>query len=100
GLNGTDVCKLLKARPETGRIPVIITSSLDGLDVRDTCRLVGADEFVPKCEGREALLQAAARILNVPQRRSTRITVFYSSPDVIGAKESLGKGVELSEGGI
>jgi CheY-like chemotaxis protein len=100
GLTGTDVCKLLKARPETGRIPVLITSSLDRSDIKEICRLAGADEFVSKSEGREALLQAAARILNVPLRRSTRITVFYSSPDVVGAKESLGKGVELSEGGI
>lgn len=100
GLNGSDVCKLLKARPETGRIPVIITSSLDRSDVREISLQAGADEFISKAEGREALLETAARILNVPQRRSTRITVFYSSPDVVGAKESLGKGVELSEGGI
>src|SRR5262245_66661168 len=35
GLNGTDVCKLLKARPETGRIPVLITSSLDRPDIKE-----------------------------------------------------------------
>ena len=100
GLNGTDVCRLLKARPETAKIPIIITSSLVSSDIVDVCRLAGADEFVSKEDGREALLEAAARILQVPQRRSTRITVFYSTPDVVGAKESLGKGVELSEGVI
>ena len=100
GLNGTDVCKLLKARPETAKIPVIITSSLVPPDIAETCRQAGANEFVAKDDGREALLEAAARILNVPQRRSTRITVFYSTPEVVGAKESLGKGVELSEGVI
>jgi CheY-like chemotaxis protein len=100
GLNGNDVCKFLKARPGTARIPVIITSGLDGPDVREICRQAGADEFVAKSAGREALLDAAAGILNVPLRRSTRITVFYTSPDVVGSKESLGKGVELGEGGI
>jgi|GEM_PF-1429704 len=100
GLNGTDVCKLLKARPDTAKIPVIITSSLATDDIREICRTAGADEFVSKADGREGLLETAARILNIPQRRSTRITVFYSNPDVVGAKESLGKGVELSEGVI
>lgn len=100
GLNGTDVCKLLKARPETKKIPVIITSALDSLDIREICRQAGADEFVSKADGREVLMESAARILNVTHRRSTRLTVFYSSPDVVGAKESLGKGVEISEGVI
>jgi CheY-like chemotaxis protein len=100
GLNGTDVCKLLKARPDTAKIPVVITSALSTPDIVEVCRQAGADEFVSKAEGREALMETAARILDVPHRRTTRITVFYSTPDVVGAKESLGKGVELSEGVI
>jgi CheY-like chemotaxis protein len=100
GLNGTDVCKLLKARPETAKIPVVITSSVSSPEIREVCSQAGADEVVSKADGREALLETAARILNVHQRRTTRITVFFSSPEVVGGKESLGKGVELSEGVI
>ena len=99
-MNGSDVCKLLKVKKETQQIPVIITSSIDRPEVRETCRAAGADTFVPKSAGREALLQVAAQILHVSQRRSTRITVFYTVQDIVGGKESLGKGVVLSEGGM
>lgn len=98
GLNGTDVCRLLKARPDTAKIPVVITSSTNSPEILLACRQAGANEFVSKTDGREALLESAARILNVTQRRATRITVFYSTPEIVGAKESIGKGVELSEG--
>src|SRR5262249_27765953 len=94
----TDVCRLLKARPDTAKIPVVITSGVGSPEILHVCRQAGANEFVSKGDGREALLEAAARILNIPQRRTTRITVFYSTPDIVGSKEAIGKGVELSEG--
>ncbi len=100
GLSGTDVCRALKLREETKGIPILITSITDRQDVRESCLQAGAEAFVPKSSGREALLHAAARILQVPERRMTRLTVFFLVQEIVGAKESLGKGIDLSEGGI
>lgn len=100
GLSGTDVCRALKMREETRRVPVIITSVTDRQDIRELCLQAGAEAFVPKSSGREALLRAAAAILHVPERRMIRLTVFFLTQEIVGAKESLGKGIDLSEGGI
>src|SRR5262245_29054324 len=66
-MSGTEVCRLLKKRAETREVRVIITRSTDSAIVLEKCREVGADSFVPKTGGREALLTAAARLLHVPQ---------------------------------
>ena len=100
GAAGTDVCKALRGQPGTAGVPVIITSVTDSPELRERCEEARADAFVPKAEGREALLHAAATILQIPERRSLRLTVFFLVQDVVGAKESLGKGVALSEGGM
>ena len=100
GESGTDVCRALRALPGASRIPVLITSVTDNPEIRELCEDARADAFIPKSEGREALLHAAATLLQVPERRSLRLTVFFLVQDVVGAKESLGKGVAISEGGM
>ena len=100
GLSGSDVCRALKARTETREIPVVITSSSNSQEMESLCREAGAHSFVPKGGGREALLRTAARILRIPERRTARITVFFSVKGYVGGKESLGRGIDLSEGGL
>src|SRR5262245_36084745 len=95
GLSGSDVCRQLKSRKESQSIPIIITSISDSLEVRDLCREAGADAFVAKMEGRDALLHTVAQMLNIPERRATRLTVFFLVQEIVGAKETLGKGIDL-----
>ena len=100
GLSGTDVCRALKARKEMKETPVLITSATDRPEVRELCLQAGADGFIPKSAGREGLLHAVAQILQVPERRLTRLTVFFLIQEIVGAKETLGKGIDLCENGM
>src|SRR5262245_59816230 len=100
GLRGTEICARLRAREDTRRIPVIVTSIRDTEELRAHCRAVGVSTFVPKAAGKEALLSVVAETLRVPQRKAIRIPVFFTVIGVQGAKESLGKAVDLSESGM
>lgn len=48
GLDGFEVCRRLKGRPETAGITVIAMSANDTADVRDTILEAGAVTFLPK----------------------------------------------------
>jgi CheY-like chemotaxis protein len=100
GLSGIDVCRALKLRMETATIPVIITSSSNAPDIERHCLEAGAHAFVAKSEGREALTRLAALVLQVPERRSARIAAFFSVSSIVGGKETLGRAVDVSEGGM
>jgi CheY-like chemotaxis protein len=100
GLSGTEVCRQLKADPATSSIRVIVTSADEKDDLARACVAAGAEAFISKSAGREALLETAARILKVPQRKLTRLTICFTVQGVTGAREAIGKGVELSESGL
>lgn len=100
GMTGSEVCRNLKARLETRSIPVVISTGADSDALPGICLAAGADRFHQKSAGREALLAMAAKILRVPERKATRLTVCFTVAGVVGGKESLGKAFELSEGGI
>lgn len=99
-LTGIEVCRALKARDETRDIPIVITSGVNRPDIEEACTDAGAHAFVSKSLGREQLLRTAALILQVPERLQTRVTVLFTLAGVVGAKESLGRGVDLSESGV
>lgn len=99
-LTGTEVCRRLKAHKETTKIPIIVTSGAANLDIERNCTAAGAHAFVHKSLGREELLRVAALILQIPERRQTRITVFFTPEGIVGAKETLGRGIDLSEAGL
>jgi len=48
GMDGWQTCEQLKANPETSTIPVIMLTSLDGLDVPETAARVGAASVLIK----------------------------------------------------
>ena len=100
GMSGLDVCRELKRHETTARIPVLITSSSRVADLESQCEAAGAAAFVPKSAGREALTRAAARILQVPEKRTARITAFFSQQGVVGGKETIGRAVDISESGM
>lgn len=55
-LDGTDVCRRLKADPQTQHIPVFMFSAVDDEGTRGLCQAVGADEFLHKDENAPAAL--------------------------------------------
>ena len=50
GLSGHEVCASLRAAPRTSDIPIIMLTSLDGVDARRKAQEVGADDFITKTE--------------------------------------------------
>lgn len=60
GLDGFEVCRRLKGRPETAGITVIAMSANDTPDVRDTILEAGAVAFLPKPVNLSRLLCAIA----------------------------------------
>ena len=60
GLDGFEVCRRLKSRPETSGITVIAMSANDTPDVRDTILEAGAIAFLPKPVNLSRLLCAIA----------------------------------------
>lgn len=46
GMNGSDICKALKAQSQTQRIPIIMVSA--NKDTRDIAHNAGADDFLEK----------------------------------------------------
>ena len=85
---------------EEGAFGVVITSSQDPERIRRACAASGVNSYVPKSDGKQALLHAVAQILRVPERKSVRLTVFFSVHGSARGRETLGKGVDLSEAGM
>ena len=48
GIDGYELCRRIKSRPDSARIPVIFISSLDDLDSRMTGYDAGGEEFIVK----------------------------------------------------
>ncbi|MCH4823145.1 response regulator [Gramella lutea] len=53
GVDGTDVCKMLKKDPDVAHIPVIMMSALHNVD--EICKEAGATDFLSKPFDMEAL---------------------------------------------
>jgi DNA-binding response OmpR family regulator len=66
-LGGLEVCRILRARPETAQIPIIILTARSGETDRVTGLDVGADDYLTKPF---SLRELAARVRAVLRRRS------------------------------
>jgi DNA-binding response OmpR family regulator len=63
GVNGLEVCRRLRARPETSRVPIVmVTGRDDPRDVRDGLA-AGADAFVTKPFDLVGLMRTVNRLL-------------------------------------
>lgn len=63
GLSGLDVCKRLKADPETAGIKIILVTALDDLEARMTGLQSGADDFLSRPVDEVALLARVRSLL-------------------------------------
>ena len=71
-LSGTEVCRILRARPETANLPVIMLTARTGEADRVAGLDLGADDYVTKPF---SLRELSARVRAVLRRRMTAITV-------------------------
>ena len=100
GLSGADVCQRLKGQQDTCKIPVVILLSSEDQNGHLACQTSGADLLFETTHGREDLLQAVARLLGIPARKSARIPVSFMVVVRFDDRETIGKAADLSEGGI
>ncbi len=77
-MSGVEVCKRLKKDPQTSHIPVIMLSIHDDEEIVKECREAGAEAYVRKSDGREALLENVAKVLGVPRRRHVRVPCLFT----------------------
>ena len=72
GLSGIEVCRQLRRKPETRKLPIImITARGEGTD-RIRGLDTGADDYVTKPFAPEELVVASARCCAAPARRSRK----------------------------
>ena len=67
-LSGTEVCRIVRSRPETANIPIIMLTARTGESDRVTGLDLGADDYVTKPF---SLRELAARVRAVLRRRQT-----------------------------
>ncbi len=65
GLNGVEVCKILKSNPESKNIPVIMISATSG--IAEAAKLAGADDFLEKPFNMHVILKKVSALLNSSQ---------------------------------
>lgn len=59
GLDGRDICRTIKANPDTEKIPVVMISA--SKDVAQSVKEAGADDFLPKPFEMEELLSVVGK---------------------------------------
>ncbi len=73
GINGDDVCRQLKADPQTAQIPVIMVIQQGGEKDLAACRAACCDDILYKPVRGEDFLRASREQLSLAERRAPRI---------------------------
>ncbi|MFO0744167.1 MAG: response regulator [Myxococcota bacterium] len=98
GIDGFEVTRRLKARPDTRGIPIVLVTALDGVDHKARGFQVGADEFLNKPVNTHELL---ARIRSMVQLKRFRDQLAVRvSPRVEAAEAPTDPEVRSSRGQI
>jgi len=63
-LDGLALCRILKGRPETRNVPIVMLSGLSTADSRSECLAAGADDFLSKPASSGDLLARLNSALN------------------------------------
>jgi len=100
-LDGAELCRRLKADPETRAIPVILVTSGDEAQHRARAVRAGADDVIAKPISRIALIQAVNRFLRGTGVRGLTRVPMVAEVRIQGTSElSHGIARNLSRGGI
>jgi len=77
GVGGLEICRLLKANPETARIPIIMVSARSTNSDMVTGLELGADDYIAKPFSLKVLL---ARVHAALRRRALELTTTSETP--------------------
>jgi uncharacterized protein (TIGR02266 family) len=100
-IDGAELCRRLKANPETRAIPVILVTSGDEAEHRARAVRAGADDVIAKPISRIALIQAVNRFLRGTGVRGLTRVPMVAEVHIRGVSElSHGIARNLSRGGI
>ncbi len=99
-MNGDEVCRRLKSDETTSPIPVLVMTSHDDEETARRVTEAGAVMMIRKSGGREAILEAVSRVLNIPVRRHLRMPCRLSVGVVAPEGTLEGAVHNLSEGGL
>ena len=91
-VDGYDLCRRLRAAPETALLPLILVTSLDAQGERIKGLEAGADDFLSKPFNRIELmarLHAGMRILNLHRALTDRIQELHAMTQFSGAPLTL-----------
>lgn len=95
GLNGFEVCKILKNTEETWKIPVIMVTALDDVESKIKGIEAGADDFITKPPVREeitARIKSLVRLHQVNRNYTSIENVLLSLANAVEAKDSYTQG--------
>ncbi len=76
GLNGYEVCRLIKASPETSRVPVIMITALSSKEDRITSIEAGAEDFITKPFEKTEVLTRVGKLLEIYEKNSKIVSLF------------------------
>ena len=99
GMNGDQVCRILKGDPDTSSIPVIIVSSGTKEYSRVATLTAGCDGLLYKPVRKELLLTIVEECLGISIRRQPRVPVSLSGAMILDAMDSPITISSLSSGG-
>jgi len=75
GMNGDEVCRIIKSDERFKHIPIIMVSKSSKPEDIDACLKAGCDHYITKPIKQTELLEKASELLKIPLRRSLRIFV-------------------------
>lgn len=101
GMDGAELCRRIKADPETAAIPVILLTGTENGQDRERAVRAGADDVVAKPINRMALVQAVNRFLrDQPTRGLPRVALATPVRIVHPHENHWGTTRNISRGGI
>jgi two-component system cell cycle response regulator len=99
-MDGDKVCTSIKKDEISRNIPVVIVSGSRKKEDIERCRKAGCDDYLTKPIKQQELLDEAARILKIPQRKDLRVSVRIKVEGEAGAEYFYGESENISLGGI
>jgi uncharacterized protein (TIGR02266 family) len=97
---GAECCRRVKGDPVLRKTPIILVARAGSTEVVQRCRDAGCDEIIYRPVNPQDLLLAACRLLNIIERRDSRLTTAL--PALVGrdaAKLRAGSILNLNTGG-
>lgn len=76
GINGYEVCQLIKASAATSRVPVIMITALSSKDDRIKSIEVGAEDFITKPFEKIEVLMRIRKLLEIKEKDSKIISLY------------------------